>query len=602
MKEELQENLPESNKCLLTGNEAIARGFFEAGGRFASAYPGTPSTEILENLPQYGGAVYCEWAPNEKVAFEAAYGASMAGARALATMKHVGVNVAADPLFTAAYNGVGAGLIIVSADDPGMHSSQNEQDNRHYAKAAKLPMLEPADSAECLKFIAEAFNISEAFDTPVLLRVTTRISHSKSLAVLGDRAEVPVKRYERDITKYVSTPANATKHHPEVEQRLIKLAEYSEASPLNYEEMGGDAVGVVCASVCRQYAKDVFGEGASYFNVGMSWPLPFGKIREFASKVKQLYVIEELDPFMEDALKAAGIDCVGKAKVPLCGELNPQILSEALLGGRAETKQVESEAAPRPPVLCAGCPHRGFFYTLAKGNKNGKYVVCGDIGCYTLGCAPPLSSIESCICMGGGFTVAAGMAQVFAREGDERIVFGVMGDSTYMHSGLAGAAEIIYNGAKVIPCVLDNSITAMTGHQENPSTGRTLMGEKAPAISIEGTLAALGFGKVLTVDPQDLAAMQGAVDEAVAALSAGGTAAIVTKRPCVLIKGLKLDKGLCVVDAEKCKGCKLCTKVGCPAIAMREDKSWIDGALCTGCTVCAQVCGFGAIGRTEVTK
>ena len=586
-------------KQLLTGNEAIARGFYEAGGRFAAAYPGTPSTEILENLPVYKDELICEWAPNEKVALEVAYGASMAGARALATMKHVGLNVAADPLFTASYNGVGAGFVIVNADDPGMHSSQNEQDNRHYAKASKIPMLEPADSAECRDFIAEAFHISETFDTPVLIRVTTRISHSKSPVEIGERTEAAFKRYERNIAKYVATPANAMKHHPEIERRFIELEKYSNDSPLNFEEMAGTGTGVVCASVCRQYAKDVFGGNASYYNVGMSWPMPIERIREFAAKVKTLYVVEELDPFMEDALKAAGIDCVGKEKVPIVGELNPQILAEALLGESSEAVTVEALAAPRPPVLCAGCPHRGFFYTLSKKNKGGKYVVAGDIGCYTLGCAPPLNALETCICMGGGFTIAAGIAQVFAREGDDRIVFGVMGDSTYMHSGLTGAMEIIYNNAKVIPCVLDNSITAMTGQQDNPSTGRTLMGGDAPVISIEGTLKALGFGKVLTVDPQDLAAMEKAVDEAVAEVSAGGSAAIVTKRPCVLIRGLKLEKGSCEVDPETCKGCKLCTKVGCPAIVMAGEVSRIDETLCNGCSVCLQVCPFGSIYKAE---
>jgi len=587
-------------KQLLTGNEAIARGFYEAGGRFAAAYPGTPSTEILENLPVFRDEVFCEWAPNEKVALEVAYGASMAGARSFAAMKHVGLNVAADPLFTASYNGVGAGLVILSADDPGMHSSQNEQDNRHYAKASKIPMLEPADSAECKDFMAEAYRISEAFDTPVLIRVTTRISHSKSPVETGERTEVPLKRYERDIVKYVAIPANAMKHHPEIERRLIDLEKYSNESPLNFEEINSTDIGVVCASVCRQYAKDVFGENASYYNVGMSWPMPVERIREFAAKVKTLYVVEELDPFMEEALLAAGIDCIGKEKVPLTGELNPQILAESILGGKTGAIEVDAVAAPRPPVLCAGCPHRGFFYILSKGNKNGKYVISGDIGCYTLGCAPPLNAIESCICMGGGFTVAAGMAQVFAREGDDRIVFGVMGDSTYMHSGLSGAMEIIYNNARVIPCVLDNSITAMTGQQDNPSTGRTLMGDEAPVISIEGTLKALGFEKVIVVDPQDLTAMQKAVDDAIDAVSSGVTAAIVTKRPCVLIRGLKLEKGLCEVDAEKCKGCKLCTKVGCPAIVMGEKTASVDTTLCNGCTVCMQVCACDAIFKAEV--
>jgi indolepyruvate ferredoxin oxidoreductase alpha subunit len=585
-------------KQLLTGNEAIARGLYEAGAVFASAYPGTPSTEILENLPQYSADIYSEWAPNEKVAVEAAYGASIAGARSFAAMKHVGLNVAADPLFTAAYNGVGGGFILLSADDPGMHSSQNEQDNRHYARAAKIPMLEPADSGECRDFVAEAFRISEEFNTPVLLRVTTRISHSKSLVEPGERTDVPVKPYERNIVKYVSTPANAMRHHPEVEQRLADLAAYSNASKLNYEEINKDAkIGVIAASVCRQYAKEVFGETASYFHVGLSYPLPIERIRAFvkAQAFETLYVIEELDPFMEDALKAAGIDCIGKAKVPAVGELDPQILEEELLGLGAVIKAVDAEAAARPPVLCAGCPHRGFFYELSKGVAKGKYVVSGDIGCYTLGSSPPLSAIESCVCMGGGFTVAAGMAQVFKRTDDERVVFGVMGDSTFLHSGITGATEIVYNGAKVIPCVLDNSITAMTGHQDNPATGRTLMGGEAPVVSIVEVLKAVGFQKVITVDPQDLAATEAAVAEAVQTVADGTPAALVTQRPCVLIKGLKLEKATCVVDETKCKLCKMCIKVGCPAVVMEEKSASIDQTLCTGCTVCQQVCPFGAI-------
>jgi indolepyruvate ferredoxin oxidoreductase, alpha subunit len=589
-------------KELLTGNEAIARGFYESGGRYASAYPGTPSTEILENITSYKDSVYCEWAPNEKVAFEAAYGASMAGARTLATMKHVGLNVAADPLFTSVYNGVGGGFVIVSADDPGIHSSQNEQDNRHYAKAAKLPMLEPSDSVECKEYMAEAFRISESFDTPVLIRMTTRVCHSKSIVELEERVDTPLKTYKRDIAKYVSTPANAVRHHPEVEQRLVDLEKYSNESPLNYEEMNDTEIGIVCAAVCRQYAKEVFGDKASYFNVGMSWPMPIDSIRAFAAKVKKLYVIEEIDPFMEEALKTAGISCIGKELIPQCGELDPKMLAEILNGDKSCGKSVAAEAAPRPPVLCAGCPHRGFFYALSKGTRAGKYVAIGDIGCYTLGCAPPLSVIESCICMGGGFSVAAGMAKVFELEGDDRVVFGIMGDSTYMHSGLTGATEIVYNNTKVIPCVLDNSITAMTGHQENPSTGHTLMGEESPIISIEDTLKAIGFEEVLIVDPQDLGAMQAVVDKAVELVGNGTKVAIVTKRPCVLIKGLKLDRKLCVVDSEKCINCKICTKVGCPAVVMHEKEAWIDNTLCIGCTVCKQVCPQDAISVVEVNQ
>ncbi|MCL2111503.1 MAG: thiamine pyrophosphate-dependent enzyme [Clostridiales bacterium] len=587
-------------KKMMTGNEALARGFYEAGGRFASAYPGTPSTEILENLPQYRDSIYCEWAPNEKVAYEAAYGASIAGVRSLVTMKHVGLNVAADPLFTAAYNGVTGGFVMAVADDPSIHSSQNEQDSRHYAKSSKIAMLEPSDSAECKKFMAEAMHISETFDTPVMIRVTTRICHSKSAVETGERADVPWKVYKPDIPKYVATPANATKHRQKVEQRLIDLEKYSNESPLNFAEMGGTDVGVVCASVSRPYAKEVFGEDASYFNVGMSWPMPIESIRAFAAKVKTLYVIEELDPFMEVAIKAAGIDCIGKAKIPPMGELNPQVINGALFGVQPDFKTVDAVAAPRPPVLCAGCSHRGFFYTIAKNNKDGKYVICGDIGCYTLACNPPFNTIETCVCMGGGFSVAAGMAKVFELEGDDRIVFGVLGDSTYMHNGIVGAIEIAYNNSRVIPCVVDNSTTGMTGHQDHPGTGRTLMGDTANIISIEGTLKSVGFEKVFTVDPQDLAAMQAALDGAVAAIKAGERSAIVARRPCVLVKTRKFERGLCEVDADKCVGCKLCTKVGCPAIAMSGKKAQIDITLCVGCTVCAQVCPADAITTVEV--
>ncbi|MDR1797755.1 MAG: indolepyruvate ferredoxin oxidoreductase subunit alpha [Clostridiales Family XIII bacterium] len=579
-------------KQLMSGNEAVARGLYEAGVRFASAYPGTPSTEILEELPQYKDVLYCEWAPNEKVAAEAAYGASMAGARSVCAMKHVGLNVAADPVFTAAYNGVGGGFVIISADDPGMHSSQNEQDNRHYAKAAKMPMLEPSDSAECLAFTRAAFEISELFDTPVLLRMTTRVCHSKSLVETGDRAEQPVKRYEKDIEKFVATPANAIKHHPQVEARMESLASYSDNCPLNYEEPGGGAVGVVAAGVAYQYAREAFPAGTGFFKVGMSWPMPISRIRAFAQTVEKLYVVEELDPFMEEALLAAGIACTGKSVIPPVMELNPQIVREAVFGCAPAVTEVGAQPAPRPPVLCPGCPHRGFFYTLSKRKDA---VVCGDIGCYTLGSAPPLNSIESCVCMGGGFTVAAGMAKVFEQVGDERIVFGVMGDSTFLHSGITGACEIVYNGAKLIPCVLDNSITAMTGQQQNPATGRTLMGAPAPAVSIESVLTACGFGRVITVDPQDLGAMQAAVDEAVESVGAGIRTAIITKRSCLLIKGLPLERGLCRVDPEKCKACKMCTKVGCPSVYMGEEAAEIDAALCSGCTVCKQVCPFEAI-------
>lgn len=580
-------------KHLLSGNEAIARGAYEAGVKVCSAYPGTPSTEIFESLPQYKDALYCEWAPNEKVATEVAYGAAIGGVRSLCAMKHVGLNVAADPLFTAAYNGINRGFVIVTADDPSMHSSQNEQDNRYYARAAKVALVEPSDSQECIDFMKEAYRISEQFDMPVLFRTTTRISHSKSLVTFGEREEAEPYAYERNAKKYVCAPANAYRNHPKVEKNLAALEEYSNRSPLNRMELKGTKTGVITASIAYQYAKDVFPEDTSFLKLGLTNPLPMELIREFASRVEKLYVIEELEGFMEEQIKAAGIDCIGKALVSNMYELNPQRLREMLFGEKPVVKELPVKAVSRPPALCPGCPHRGFFYTMSKGKD---FVIAGDIGCYTLGASAPLTAMDTCICMGGGFSLAMGMSKAFEASGQKKKVFGVLGDSTFFHSGMTGAAEILYNKGSVIPVVLDNHITGMTGHQDNPGSGYTLQGDMAAAIKIEDVLRSYGYQNIIIVDPQDLTAMQKAVDDA---LASQVPTAIITRRPCLLIKRMKHDIGKCVVDTSKCIGCRKCLQVGCPALMVKDRKSCIDPTQCVGCTVCAQVCPVGAISRKE---
>lgn len=579
---------------LLSGNEAIARGAYEAGVRVCSAYPGTPSTEIFEMLPQYRDALYCEWAPNEKVAAEVAYGAAISGVRSLCAMKHVGLNVAADPVMTAAYNGVSGGFVVVTADDPSMHSSQNEQDNRYYARFARIALVEPSDSQECVDFLKEAYRISEQFDMPVLFRTTTRISHSKSLVTFGERQEVEPVPYARNAAKYVCSPANAYKNHPKVERNLAALETYGNTSPLNKVERKGSKVGVVTASIAYQYAKDVFPEDTSFLKLGLTYPLPMELIREFAATVETLYVIEELEPFMEEQIRAAGISCIGKELTGRVYELNPQLLQARLFGAKAETVELPVQAVSRPPALCPGCPHRGFFYTMSKG-KN--FVICGDIGCYTLGASAPLGTMDTCVCMGGGFSVGMGMAKGFEAAGiTGKKIFGVMGDSTFFHSGMTGAVEILYNKGSVIPVVLDNHITGMTGHQDNPGSGYTLQGDVAAAIRIEDVLRAYGYQNVIIVDPQDLTAMQKAVDDA---LASEVPAAIITRRPCLLIKREHHDIGLCEVNDSRCVGCKKCLKVGCAAIMVEAGKSTIDPTQCVGCTVCAQVCPTGAISRKE---
>ena len=582
------------DRILFSGNEAIARGAYEAGVKVCSAYPGTPSTEVFEALPQYRDSLYCEWAPNEKVATEVAYGASLAGVRSLCAMKHVGVNVAADPIFTAAYNGVGGGFVIVSADDPSMHSSQNEQDNRHYARAAKLAMVEPSDSQECLDFMREAYRISEQFDIPVLFRTTTRVAHSKSIVTFGEREEQEAKPYTRNTRKNIASPANAFLNHPKLEKTLEALEAYGCTSPLNRMELNGTKVGVISASIAYEYAKDAFPADTSFLKLGLTNPLPMDLIRSFAEKVEKLYIIEELDDFMESQIRAAGIACEGKSLTGKLYELNPQLLKERIFGQKAETVDVGVSAVSRPPALCPGCPHRGFFYTMSRHKD---FVISGDIGCYTLGGSAPLSALDSVVCMGGGFSIGMGMSKAFELTGQtDRKVFGVMGDSTFFHSGMTGAAEIIYNKGNLIPVVLDNSITGMTGHQENPGSGRNLQGDIAEALKIEDILAAYGYKNIYIVDPQDLEAMEQAVQNA---LASEVPAAIITRRPCLLIKRIKHDIGQCVVDEEKCVGCKRCLKVACPAVTIRDKKAHIDPNQCVGCTVCAQVCPKGAISRKE---
>lgn len=587
------------SKVLMSGNEAIARGAYEGGLKVGSAYPGTPSTEIFENLPFYKDSLYVEWAPNEKVAAEVAYGASIAGVRSLCAMKHVGINVAADPIFTACYNGVGRGYVIVSADDPSMHSSQNEQDNRHYARAAKMPMLEPSDSQECKDFMKQAFGLSEQFDLPLLFRVTTRVCHSKSLVELGERIEGEPLNYKRNTRKYIAAPANAYQNHPLLEQKLKDLEAYGNdpACPFNREEMGDGELGVITAGISYEYAKEVFPEGTSFLKLGLTYPLPIERIKAFAAKVKTLYVIEELDPFMEEQIKAAGVQCIGKEKVPLIYELNPEILAEAIFDIHKPFVKPEVDTVGRPPALCPGCPHRGFFYTLSKRKDA---VISGDIGCYTLGASDPLNAMDSVICMGASVSAGHGMSKAFEMQGDtKKKVFAVIGDSTFYHSGLTGALNVIYNRGNVIPCILDNDITSMTGQQDNPGTGLNLLGEPAPRIRLEKLLEAIGFEHIIEVDPQDLKAMKAAVDEAVASEV---PAAIITRRPCVLIKKFKRKPERCKVDRDACRACKQCLKVGCPAIAFKDGKSFIDPVLCVGCTVCLQVCPFNAIHMDDVQK
>jgi indolepyruvate ferredoxin oxidoreductase alpha subunit len=580
-------------KKIMSGNEAIARGAYEAGCTVAAAYPGTPSTEILENIAKYK-EIYSEWSTNEKVATEVVCGASIAGARAITTMKHVGLNVAADPLFTIAYEGVNGGLIIVTADDPGMHSSQNEQDNRFYAPHAKVAMVEPSDSQECKDFVKYAYEISERFDTPVLFRTTTRVSHSKGLVEMGERVEVGVKPYTKNTKKYIMIPANSKVRHPEVEERLIKLQEYSNNCPLNRIEWGNKNVGIITSGISYQYAKEVFGDEASYLKIGMSYPLPDKMIRNFAKSVEKLYIIEENDPFIENYVKTLGIKCLGKERIPVCGELNPDIIRKALLKtDENKTYNLDVKVPSRPPVLCPGCPHRGIFYAVSKYKD---IIATSDIGCYTLGMGEPLNVGDTIICMGGGFTAAIGFEKA-ARMGDRKNkIFGFVGDSTFFHSGITGLIDAVYNNSPIVAVILDNSITAMTGHQENPGTGKTLMGEIAPVVDIEKLVRAIGIKEenLRIVDPYKLPETQAAVKDA---YNATEPFVIITKQPCALIKEVQRKRANmhCYIQQDKCTKCKSCIRTGCPAISFKNGQVTIDRSMCNGCELCKQVCKFDAI-------
>ena len=574
-------------KQLMLGNAAVARGLYEAGCSVASSYPGTPSTEITEEAAKYD-AIYCEWAPNEKVAMETAFGACLAGKRSFCGMKHVGLNVAADPLFTISYTGVNAGMVIAVADDAGMHSSQNEQDSRHYAIAAKVPMLEPSDSAEALAFAKRAYEISEEFDTPVILKMCTRVSHSQSLVELGERTEVE-KPYEKNIAKYVMMPGNAIRRHPVVEERTRKLTEFAETCDLNRVEMGGTSMGVITSSTSYQYVKEVFGDSVSVLKLGMVNPLPVKLILDFASKVDKLVVVEELDSVIEDHCRKLGLKVWGKNVLPLEGEFSQNLVASKL-GGTVHTgKTLEDAIPPRPPVMCAGCPHRGLFYTL---NKN-KCTVLGDIGCYTLGAVAPLSAMDMTLCMGGSISGIHGFNKARGAETEGKTV-AVIGDSTFMHSGMTGLANIAYNQSNSTVIILDNSITGMTGHPQNPTTGYNIKGDPAGKIDLESLCKAMGFNRVRVVDPYDLKACDQAVKEE---LAANEPSVIISRRPCALLKYVKHNAPL-KVNKDKCIGCKSCMKIGCPAISIKEGKAWVDNTLCVGCGVCEQLCPVGAFEST----
>ena len=572
----------------MLGNKAVARGLYEAGCCFASSYPGTPSTEITEELAKYK-EVYCEWAPNEKVAMEAAFGASLQGRRSFCAMKHVGLNVAADPLYTMSYTGVNAGLVIVVADDAGMHSSQNEQDSRHHAIAAKLPMLEPSDSQEALEFTKLAYEISEKYDTPVLIKMCTRIAHSQSVVEESERV-VPAKSYEKNIAKYVMMPGNAKKRHPIVEERTRLLKEYAENSPVNRIEMGGTSLGIITSSTSYQYVTEAFGDSVSVLKLGMVNPLPERLIRDFARKVDCLAVVEELDPVIENYVKSLGLAVQGKELLPICGEFSQNLVAKAYGKEVPEGIHLEETLPMRPPVMCPGCPHRGLFYTLKKIGCT----VLGDIGCYTLGAVAPLASMETCLCMGASVSAIHGFNKMGGRESEKNTVC-VIGDSTFMHSGMTGLANIAYNQSNSTVIILDNSITGMTGHQQNPTTGLNITGDPAGKIDLEALCRAMGFARVVVVDPYDLAACEKAIR---GELQAEEASVIISRRPCALLKYVR-KKAPLRVNPDTCRGCKSCMKIGCPAISMRDGKAVVDVTLCVGCGVCTQMCRFGAFEGKE---
>lgn len=572
-------------KELMLGNKAVARGLYEAGCKVISSYPGTPSTEITEEAAAYN-EIYCEWAPNEKVALEVAHGATLGGVRAACAMKHVGLNVAADPLFTISYQGLNAGLVVCVADDPGMHSSQNEQDSRHYAIAAKLPMLEPSDSEESRVFVKKAFEMSEKFNTPVLLKMVTRVAHSQSIVDTEERVEPDRVPYVKDPAKVMMT-LNSRNAHIRVEERTKALIEYAESTELNRVEMGEDtSVGIITDSTSYQYAREVLGDKVSILKLGMINPLPEKLIKDFAQKVDKIIVLEELDPIIENHCKQLGIKVAGKDTFPICGEFSQNLVRKCLGMKEPEHITIEENVPARPPVMCAGCPHRGIFYIL----KKKKCMVYGDIGCYTLGAVAPLNAMDLNVCMGASCSGLHGFNKAIGEEAESNSV-GVIGDSTFIHSGMTGITDISYNMSNSTVIILDNSITGMTGHQQNPTTGKNLRGEPAGKVDLEALCRALGFNRVRVVDPYDLKAVEEAVTEELAAKE---PSIIISRRPCVMIKGT-VHKPPISVDESKCVGCKQCMSIGCPAIAVKDKKAHIDPTLCIGCKVCSQMCKFEAI-------
>lgn len=572
-------------KKLMLGNAAFARGLYEAGVTVVSSYPGTPSTEITEYAAEYD-EIYAEWAPNEKVAMEVALGASIAGSRSFCGMKHVGLNVASDPLYTASYTGVNGGMVIAVADDPGMHSSQNEQDSRHHAIASKVLMAEPSDSAECKDFVKISFELSEEYDVPVIVRMCTRVAHSQSAVEICGRVVPPQREYTKNPQKYVMMPAFARGRHVFVEERTKKLTEYAEKSPLNKVIDNGGDIGIITSGISYQYAREAMGDKASYLKLGIVNPLPVELIRNFCSKYKKVYVIEELDDIIETHCKKLGLDVIGKELFGYIGEFSQALIAEKLLGVKTETVSFDGNVPVRPPVMCAGCPHRGLFYCLSKN----KITVSGDIGCYTLGASAPLSAMDTTVCMGASISALHGFNKARGEEAEKSTV-AVIGDSTFMHSGMTGLVNIAYNSTNSTVIILDNSITGMTGHQQNPTTGKNLKGDPAAAVNLEELCKAIGIKRVRVADPYNLAETEAAIKEELAVPEAS---VIISRRPCALLKYVKHKPAL-KVASDKCKGCKMCLKLGCPAISVRDGKAVIDHTQCVGCGICTEVCRFDAI-------
>ena len=572
-------------KKLMLGNEAVARGLYEAGVKLVSSYPGTPSTEVTEAVAKYD-EIYAEWAPNEKVALEVALGAAIGGGRSFCGMKHVGLNVAADPLFITSYTGINGGMVIGVADDPGMHSSQNEQDTRHYARAAKLPIIEPSDSGECLEFTKLAYDYSEKFDTPFILRLNTRVSHSQSIVETRDRVELEVKPYEKSAAKHVMMPGNARGRHIVVEERLKELATFANDCPFNKEIDNNTELGIITAGPSFNYALEVFGNNASYLKLGLVYPFADELLKNFAKKHKRVIVIEELDPFIEEHCKALGLCVEGKNLLPLCGEYSQELIAECLLGQKNDFKALDDIIPVRPPVLCPGCPHRGIFYVFNKL----KLYVSGDIGCYTLGATPPLGAMDTTLCMGASVSALYGYNKI---RGEENKSVAVIGDSTFMHSGMTGLANIAYNKGNSTVVIVDNSITGMTGHQQNPCTGFTLKGEPVHGIMLENIARAAGIAEehIRIVDPSDLKEVERVLKEE---LNADAPSVIISRKPCALLKYVKHNSPL-NVNSDKCIGCKACMKIGCPCISVVNGKAKIDATLCVGCGLCSQLCPKNAI-------